>query len=63
MDARPYISSTANDLDRFRAAHIHLADTQFVGIRMLVLLLHEPDHHPLSQGGKVIDLLFLEAGH
>ena len=63
MQSSPDILGAADDLNRFPGTDIHLADAEFVGIGMLLALLHQPQHHALGPGAQIFDLLLLKSGH
>ena len=61
MDTGAHIGGTANDLKWSRCTHLHLTDTEFVGIGVGLALRHKAHHHPLGLGRQILDGFHLKA--
>ena len=63
MDSGADVGGSTDDLKWFFSSDIDPADTEFVGIGMLLPFEHSPDHDSPGPSAEIIDFVHLKASH
>ncbi|CAI8371472.1 MAG: Uncharacterised protein [Synechococcus sp. MIT S9220] len=63
MDACTHVLGSTDNLQSLLSTHIHLADTEFVGIGMPLAGHDFTDHNTLSQQREIFQLLHFKSSH